>query len=208
MAYVVARPRGRFEIRESVHTARGPRARSLANFAALTDEVLNTARRRATRPFDPVAVRASARRAGSPVRRGRRARAARSAATSTPAPAQTVPTRAPAPGRVPAITPAAAHRFVAGTRRMARSLEPRPPAGEEPRREPGETLIDLLNFAEQITPFVPARQDVHRLGFPPLARLVRATPERERRPGQEDPGHEKPTQPVVAKARRRRAGSR
>ena len=40
MAYVVARPRGRFEIRESVHTPKGPRARSLANFAHLTDEVL------------------------------------------------------------------------------------------------------------------------------------------------------------------------
>ena len=56
MAYVVARPKGRFEIRESVHTPKGPRARSLANFAQLTDEVLATARRRATRPFDAEAV--------------------------------------------------------------------------------------------------------------------------------------------------------
>ncbi len=52
MAYVVARPKGRFEIRESVHTHKGPRARSLANFARLSDEVLATARRRASRPFD------------------------------------------------------------------------------------------------------------------------------------------------------------
>ncbi|MDR3647965.1 MAG: hypothetical protein P4L20_02640 [Acidimicrobiales bacterium] len=71
MAYVVARPRGRFEIRESVHTPKGPRARSLAGFTSLTDEVLATAGRRATRPFDAEAVRASAARAGAPTPRHR-----------------------------------------------------------------------------------------------------------------------------------------
>ncbi len=65
MAYVVARPRGRFEIRESVHTPTGPRARSLAGFTRLTDEVLATAGHRATRPFDAEAVRASAARAAA-----------------------------------------------------------------------------------------------------------------------------------------------
>ncbi len=65
MAYVVARPKGRFEIRESVHTAKGPRARSLAGFTRLTDEVLATAGRRATRPFDAEKVRASATRAAA-----------------------------------------------------------------------------------------------------------------------------------------------
>lgn len=72
MAYVVARPRGRFEIRESVHTPKGPRARSLAGFSRLTDEVLAKAGRRATRPFDAEAVRASAARAGAPTPRHRR----------------------------------------------------------------------------------------------------------------------------------------
>ncbi len=65
MAYVVARPRGRFEIRESVHTPKGPRARSLASFTELNDEVLARASRRASRPFDPDAVRASAARAAA-----------------------------------------------------------------------------------------------------------------------------------------------
>ena len=60
MAYVVARPKGRFEIRESVHTPKGPRARSLANFAHLDDEVLDRARQRASRPFDTAAVRVAA----------------------------------------------------------------------------------------------------------------------------------------------------
>ncbi len=71
MAYVVARPKGRFEIRESVHTPRGPRARSLAGFTQLTDEVLAAASRRAIRPFDAEAVRASAARAASPTPRHR-----------------------------------------------------------------------------------------------------------------------------------------
>jgi hypothetical protein len=66
MAYVVARPKGRFEIRESLHTPAGPRARSLASFDVLTDAVLAKAARRAQRPFDVGAVFASARRAGAP----------------------------------------------------------------------------------------------------------------------------------------------
>jgi hypothetical protein len=72
MAYVVARPKGRFEIRESVHTPKGPRARSLANFTRLTDEVLARASGRASRPFDGDAVRASAARAAAPAQRHRR----------------------------------------------------------------------------------------------------------------------------------------
>jgi hypothetical protein len=71
MAYVVARPRGRFEIRESVHTPEGSRARSLASFRELSDEVLAKASERARRPFDPDAVRASAARAGAPTSRHR-----------------------------------------------------------------------------------------------------------------------------------------
>lgn len=66
MAYVVARRSGRFEIRESLHTPDGPRARSLAGFDVLTGEVLARAARRSQRPFDADAVLASARRAGAP----------------------------------------------------------------------------------------------------------------------------------------------
>jgi hypothetical protein len=66
MAYVVARPKGRFEIRESIHTPSGPRARSLAGFDVLTDEVLAKAALRARRPFELEAVLTSGRRAGAP----------------------------------------------------------------------------------------------------------------------------------------------
>lgn len=74
MAYIVARPGGRYDIRESVHTDRGPRARSLANFAVLTDEVLAKAAGRATRPFDPRAIVRAARRRKVPTRGLRRTR--------------------------------------------------------------------------------------------------------------------------------------
>lgn len=68
MAYVVARRGGRFEIRESLHTANGPRSRTLAGFDVLTDEILAAAARRAQRPFDSEAVIGSGRRAGARVR--------------------------------------------------------------------------------------------------------------------------------------------
>ena len=146
MAYVVARPKGRFEIRESVHTHKGPRARSLANFARLSDEVLATARRRASRPFDTGAVRASAARVGATAHRDRH----------------------PGPEM---------RRFVESSRRMAGALEPQPPRSG-PRRDPGEALIDLLNFAEQVTPFTPVRAP-EPLEFPPLAAVAAATARRE-----------------------------
>jgi hypothetical protein len=98
MAYVVARPKGRFEIRESLHTPDGPRARSLAGFDVLSNAVLAKAARRAQRPFDMEAVLASGRRAGAPTRidAGEAAEDARG-------------------------------RFVEASRRMARALQ-RPPA--------------------------------------------------------------------------------
>jgi|HubBroStandDraft_2_1064218.scaffolds.fasta_scaffold02039_4 hypothetical protein len=98
MAYVVARPKGRFEIRESIHTPAGPRARSLAGFDVLTDEVLAKAARRAQRPFDLVAVLASGRRAGAPSTVGGARRASESSRS----------------------------RFVEASRRMALALQ-RPP---------------------------------------------------------------------------------
>ncbi len=67
MAYVVARRGGRFEVRESLYTAKGPRSRTLAGFGVLSEEVLAAAARRAQRPFDREAVIGSARRAGARV---------------------------------------------------------------------------------------------------------------------------------------------
>lgn len=65
MAFVVARADGRFEIRESITTPRGPRGHTLATFRQLSDHVLDTAETRATRPFDRRAVEAKALTAGA-----------------------------------------------------------------------------------------------------------------------------------------------
>jgi hypothetical protein len=138
MAYVVVRPNGRFEIRESLNTPKGPRARSLANFAVLTDEVLAQATARATRPFDPTMVLAAADRAG--VRVTPEAR------------------RASAPG----WTAKGRSSAGAGKRRKAKDGP-----------DPGQALIDLLGFAEAVTPFSDPPPP-EPLGFPPLARLAAA----------------------------------
>ena len=155
MAYVVARPKGRFEIRESLHTRDGPRARSLAGFAVLTDAVLTKAARRAQRPFDMGEVLASGRRAGAPLAAITGATSAITGATSAIA------------GAGPA-TDDSTSRFVAASRRMARTLR-RPPALRP--ADPGAALIDLLGFADAVTASQPARPFAP-LEFPALSRLV------------------------------------
>jgi hypothetical protein len=149
MAYVVVRPRGRFEIRESVHTPNGPRARSLANFAQFNDEVLEKARQRASRPFDSEAVRAAATRVA----------ATRVAETQ-------VAEWASAGG--PRHEQPETRRFVEASRRMARSVE-RVPAPTT-RQDPGDALIDLLGLVARVGAFGPPRNP-EPLRFPPLARL-------------------------------------
>jgi len=67
MAYIVGRPKDRWEIRESVTTPNGPRARSLASFRTLDDGVLDRAERAAVTPFSRADVVAAARRVGAPV---------------------------------------------------------------------------------------------------------------------------------------------
>jgi hypothetical protein len=146
MAYVVARAKGRFEVRESLHTPDGPRARSLAGFEVLSDEVLAKAARRAQRPFDVAAVLASGRRAGAPV-------------------------RVDVGGEVDGAggeADASRKRFVEASRRMARALQ-RPPARRP--ADPGAALIDLLGFADAVARNQPPRPPAP-LEFPVLSRLV------------------------------------
>ncbi len=65
MAYLVHRGSDRFEIRESLATARGPRSRRLVGFRGpLTRDVLSRAAARAQRPFDSRALVRRARAAG------------------------------------------------------------------------------------------------------------------------------------------------
>ncbi|MEY2565993.1 MAG: hypothetical protein QOE35_522 [Actinomycetota bacterium] len=67
MAYVVDRGDGRYELRQAAGTSRGPRARTLASFRVLNDDVLTHAEERTGGPLDRTAIRRSARRAGAPV---------------------------------------------------------------------------------------------------------------------------------------------
>ena len=156
MAYVVIRPKGRYEIRESVNTPKGPRARSLANFARFSDEVLERARKRARRPFDREAVRAAA----------QQAVAQRDAVEPV--------TDAEASATVPRHEQPETQRFVEAARRMATSLEQVREKAE--RRDPGEAFIDLIGVVAQIVAFRP-RGRREPLRFPPLAHL-RAAQER------------------------------
>jgi hypothetical protein len=146
MAYVAARRNQRFEIRESLHTPTGPRARTLAGFTILTDDVLDRAAKRATRSFDVDAVIASAERAGAPVR------------------AATVASRRAGDS---------SRGFVQSSRRMAASLQRT--ATRSARADPGRELIDLLGFADAVTASQPARPS-ERLGFPVLSKLVAGGP--------------------------------
>src|SRR5258706_14812712 len=65
MEYVVKRPGGRWEIRESVSTDRGPRARTLGSFRRFTPAVLKRAVAAATRPTSSEAILEAATRAGA-----------------------------------------------------------------------------------------------------------------------------------------------
>jgi hypothetical protein len=69
MAYVVAKKSGRFEARESMHTPKGPRSRTLISFEELTDEAIEKARQRATKPLAAEDLKKAARRVGAPVAR-------------------------------------------------------------------------------------------------------------------------------------------
>lgn len=67
MAFVVPTKPGRFEIRESSSTPKGPRSRTLVSFRELNDEIIEKARDRAAKKLDAKALRRAARRAGAPV---------------------------------------------------------------------------------------------------------------------------------------------
>jgi len=68
MAYVVATKPGRFEVRESVSTPKGPRSRTLAGFRELTSETIETVRAKSEKPPTAADLTHLALRAGAPVR--------------------------------------------------------------------------------------------------------------------------------------------
>lgn len=69
MAFVTPTTQGRFEIRESHSTPKGPRSRTLASFTELSDEVIEHARARADKPPTREQLIDAARRVGAPIAR-------------------------------------------------------------------------------------------------------------------------------------------
>lgn len=67
MAYIVATRPGRYEVRESRQTPKGPRSRTLASFAELDDEVIAKVQARAAKPPTAAELREGALRAGAPI---------------------------------------------------------------------------------------------------------------------------------------------
>ncbi len=67
MAYAVQRGHGRWELRESRQTPKGPRARTLASFRTLTPDVAEHALARAEGRVSAADLRRAATRAGAPV---------------------------------------------------------------------------------------------------------------------------------------------
>lgn len=150
MAYVVRRPNGSWEIRESVATERGPRSRTLATFRRFTPPVIERALRAATRPTSATEIHQAAARAG-----------ALSTAADDAARALLAEVAA---GRLPSP----------GLRRLVLGMLSEPPAHDPPGAEAaewfaasdeerGEVLRDLLGLVDAL-PQRPRRP----LSFPPL----------------------------------------
>ena len=155
MAYVVQRPGGRWEIREAVTTARGPRSRTLATFRRLTPEVVERAVSRASRPASAAEIRAAARRAGAET-------AAADAAARTLL-SELVRGRGPSPGL---------RRALIGW--LADPPDPDPPGGsvvewlDASPEDRGAVLAELLRFVDAVPP-----RPRGELRYPPLKQTAR-----------------------------------
>jgi hypothetical protein len=77
MAFIVPTQSGRFEIRESASTPKGPRSRTLVSFREFDHAVVERARKKSGKSLDAGELRRAARRAGAPVSRPTVDRAAR-----------------------------------------------------------------------------------------------------------------------------------
>jgi hypothetical protein len=158
MATITSRRDGRFEVRESVRTAAGPRSRTLVTFRRLTDEVLDVAARRASRPFDRGAIVRRAEALGVPDARHRPAALARELVAELhrggPLPEAWVAT-------LRAALPARRGRHAAA---MPDSIAPAVEWLGVDDAERGQTLRELLRLTDR----VPVVRDPGPLRFPRL----------------------------------------
>lgn len=68
MAFVVSKPNGTWEVRESRRSPAGPRSRTLATFHEFTPEIADQVADRSSKPVDNDDIRSKVVRAGAPVR--------------------------------------------------------------------------------------------------------------------------------------------
>lgn len=167
MAYIVARPGERWEVRESRSTPAGPRSRTLATFRTLTPEVIEQVGARSSGPLDPRELRRAALRAGAPVAGGSADRAAGELL------AELAGGRRPRPGLRALLLDALADKRpgAPGTSDSARAAARW--ASATPR-ERGETLRDLLLLADHLPPR--RRTASPRRSASPRFPRVRSTP--------------------------------
>lgn len=163
MAYVVATKPGRYEVRESISTPKGPRSRTLASFRELTAETIERVRDKSQKPPTAEELTRLALRAGAPVRGSELNRAAsetlrRIASGEQPDPklrrllvdalSQPEPENQPSKPRNVVSDPARAAAQWVG-------------ASSEDR---ADALRDLLELADAL----PIRLRPHEIGFPRL----------------------------------------
>ena len=168
MTFVVARsdarPNGigpvRYEIRESVSTPAGPRARTLASFRVLTSSVMADAASRARRPFDAAKVRARATALGAP-QRSHEAAASASALLAQLRSGERLP---------PALATELRRALPRGTGARPDSLESAVEWIGVDDAARGRALRDLLDVASRIPP----RARSARSAFPRLSSVGRS----------------------------------
>ncbi len=155
MAFVTAKPGGRYEIRETRRTPDGPRATTLVTFRTLGDKEIERARQRAAGPVDGARLRAGARRVGAPVVPGAADQLARQLLGVLAAGS------APSPGLSQALADALQARGVRATGELA-GVAQWVAASDQAR---AEALGDLLGLADAI----PVRRPAGALAFPRLS---------------------------------------
>lgn len=146
MAYIAPAKGGRFEIRESQSTPKGPRSRTLVSFRELDDSVIRRAREKAARAPDPAELRRAARRAGAPVARPPVDRAARELI------AELAKGRRPEPHLREILLDLLRHGYREGAEPSPANEAARSVAEwmAAPPAERGKVLIDLLQLADAL----------------------------------------------------------
>lgn len=146
MTYIAPAKGGRFEIRESHSTPKGPRSRTLVSFRELDDSVIARAREKATKAPDAAEMRRAARRAGAPVAPKPVDRAARELI------AELAKGRRPAPHLREMLLDLLRHGYREGADPSPANEAARSVAGwmAATPQERGRALVDLLLLADAL----------------------------------------------------------